>query len=86
MPEIRYQTEMNYPPGIPADEKTAANAKANGWITYIPYEVSDEELAQEEEERQCEEYLGHSPGSIPQHEIWYLLRAFGKRLGYKVEQ
>lgn len=37
-----------------------------------------------EEKRLCEEYLSNPPSSIPQQQIWYLLRTFGKRLGYMV--
>lgn len=49
------------------------------------YEVSDEELAQEEEDRLCKEYLSHSPDVITPPEIWYLLRCFAKKLGYEVK-
>lgn len=55
-------------------------------ITKEPYEVSDEELAEEAEQATCEEYLGHSPDVITPPEIWFLLRCLAKKLGYKVEQ
>lgn len=48
-------------------------------------EIPEEELAQEEEDRTCGEYLARSSNVITQPEIWYLLRAFGKKLGYKVD-
>ena len=45
MPETRYTTETSYPKGLTAEEKTLDRAI----ITKIPYEVSDEELAEEAE-------------------------------------
>ena len=54
-------------------------------VNRIPYEVSDEELAEEAEQATCEEYLKHSSNVMTQPEMWYLLRAFAKKLGYKVE-
>lgn len=50
-----------------------------------PYEVSDEELAQEQEDATCEEYLHHSPDVITQPQMWFLIRALAKELGYRVE-
>jgi len=68
MPEIRYIEQY----------------KDGELVTRIPYEVSDEELATEIERQTCEEYLAHSPLVITQPEIWYLLRAFAKKLGYRI--
>lgn len=51
-------------------------------IDYEPYEVSDEELAQELEDAACQEYLATSPDVITMPQMWYLLRAFAKKLGY----
>lgn len=53
-------------------------------VNSVPYEVSDEEVASEQEKATCEVYLAQSPDVITQPEIWYLLRAFAKQLGYKV--
>lgn len=53
-------------------------------ISQEPYEVSDEQLAEETEQTTCEEYLKHSSDVITQPEIWYLLRVFGKKLGYTI--
>lgn len=66
MPETRY-TKV-YKDGVLIDEE--------------PYEVSDEELAQEADEATCEEYLGHSPDVITPPQMWFILRHFGKKLGY----
>ena len=54
-------------------------------ISQKPYEVSDVQLLEEVEKANCEQYLDLSSVSISQPEIWYLLRAFGKKLGYTVE-
>ncbi len=51
MSEIRYDTVYDYPKDISASEKTVANAIANGWIKYESFEVSDEELQAEADER-----------------------------------
>lgn len=51
-------------------------------IGYESYEVSDEELAQEIEDDICRQYLQQSPDVITMPEIWFLLRAFAKKLGY----
>lgn len=69
MPETRYTEEY----------------KDGKLVDRIPFEVSDEELAEEAETVTCEEYLHHSAAVITQPEMWFLLRAFAKRLGYKVE-
>lgn len=47
--------------------------------------VSDEELAEDVEQATCEEYLATSPPLMTQVEVCFLLRAFGKKLGYKVD-
>jgi len=57
MPETRYNTEYHYPKDLPASKRTVANAKKNGLIVKIPYEVSDEELDAELEERAREEAI-----------------------------
>jgi len=49
------------------------------------YEVSDEQLAEEAEQATCEEYLGQSPPLMTFVEVCFLLRAFGKKLGYEVK-
>jgi len=69
MPETRYTIE--YKDGVE--------------VNRIPYEVSDEELQAEADIVTCEGYLAQSPAVITQPEIWWLLRYFGKQLGYKVE-
>jgi len=53
-------------------------------INSIPYQVSDEQLAAEAEQLTCENYLALSPAVITQPQIWYLLRAFAKKLGYTI--
>lgn len=47
MPETRYRPQYEYPKGLTSEEKTLDKAI----ITRIPYEVSDEELAEEQIER-----------------------------------
>jgi len=47
MPKTRYIETYHYPANLPASEKTVANAKANGWIERVAYQVSDEELERE---------------------------------------
>lgn len=54
-------------------------------LEVIIAEVSDEELAEEAEQATCEEYLATSPPLMSQVEVCFLLRAFGKKLGYKVD-
>jgi len=54
-------------------------------IGETPYEVSDEELQEETNQAICEEYLSHSVDSVKMPEIWWLLRYFGKKLGFKFE-
>lgn len=58
----------------------------HGTLTFTdPIPKSDEELAEETEQATCGEYLSHSSDVIKLPEIWFLLRAFAKKLGYKVE-
>lgn len=52
----------------------------------IPYEVSDEEVADEADRATCEKYLAKSSEVIKQPEIWWLLRYFGKRLGFEIKE
>lgn len=82
MPETRYREVVTYPEGLSAEERILSNAI----ITQEPYEISDEQLAEEAEQATCEEYLSHSPPLMTQPEVCYLLRAFAKKLGYKVEE
>lgn len=53
-------------------------------VNRIPFEVSDQQLADEAEKATCEEYLKLSPPVITQPQIWYLLRTFAKKLGYTI--
>ena len=69
MPETRYIEEYDNNGNI---------------INRVPYVVSDAELQAEADKATCEQYLAMSPAVITQPQIWWLLRYFGKRLGYKV--
>ena len=50
MPETRYLQEVSYPPGLPVEDRTPDNAV----ITQVPYEVSDAELAEEQDRQVLE--------------------------------
>lgn len=54
-------------------------------IDKVPYEVSDEQLDNEQTDATCEQYLANSPPLIPMPQIVYLLRAYGQKLGLKFD-
>jgi len=70
MPETRYTDEYDNDGNI---------------INRIPYEISDEELAEEAEKATCEQYLAFSPSVITPPQIWFLIRALAKKLGYELK-
>lgn len=68
MPETRYKETYEQGTGI--------------LIAREPYEVSNEDLAKEEDERRALEILATSPTAITMPEMWELLRIFGRQFGY----
>lgn len=78
MPETRHIEEINYPPDTPDDERTIANAEVNGWITQMPYVVSDEELEQEQAQEDIAEFLKKPDDKVKTSDIAKYLKAQAK--------
>ena len=74
MPETRYGETYTYPEGMAAKDKIPANAI----IVREPYEVSDEQLAQEAEDARRKELTNKSNRSSK--EVSELLSLVAKKL------
>ncbi len=69
MPETRYIETYTYPEGMAAKDKLPANAI----IVREPYEVSDEQLAQEAEDARRKELTNKSRSSKEASELLTLI-------------
>lgn len=52
-------------------------------IALEPYEVSDEQLAEEAERATIEGYLAQSPPAITMPQLWAVIRHLARRAGLK---
>ena len=74
MSETRYTQVVSYPEGLSAEEKILENAV----ITYEPYEVSDEELEREANEKFLQDILNMVDSDIKVPQIGKILKALIK--------
>lgn len=74
MPETRNIEEYTYPKGLSAENKIPANAKINR----IPYEVSDERLAQDEAEKTIAEFSALPDGDLKVPQVGKFLKALAR--------
>jgi len=74
MSEIRYRTNYQYPEDLPAEERVTENAI----ITQEPYEVSDEQLEQEADEKLLQDILDMADSDIKVPQIGKILKALIK--------
>ena len=78
MPEIREIISFNYPPDVPPEERTVKNAELKGWTVHTPYEVSDEQLEQEANEKMLQDILSMADSDIKVPQIGKILKALIK--------
>ncbi len=80
MPETRYAEEYTYPEGMKAEDKIPANAQ----IKQIPYEVSDEQLAQEAQEAKVIELVAKPIRTTSESN--QLIDLLASKLGYELSE